>query len=111
MPLPIATNRSVSGSATLSQALSKLVNRSYGFYFFWGTNPEKEKHVLVNPVSIFQEIKELMFSNFWNLQALEKYRYEQSLEHTSQFIEKLEKELEEYHEHVAKFKKGKEDTS
>ncbi|XP_058781632.1 uncharacterized CRM domain-containing protein At3g25440, chloroplastic-like [Vicia villosa] len=39
--------------------------------------------------------------------ALEKYRYEQSLEHTSQFIEKLEKELEEYHEHVAKFKKGK----
>ncbi|CAI8619879.1 unnamed protein product [Vicia faba] len=43
--------------------------------------------------------------------ALEKYRYEQSLEHTSQFIEKLEKELEEYHEHVAKFKKGKEDTT
>ncbi|CAL5215201.1 unnamed protein product [Lathyrus oleraceus] len=43
--------------------------------------------------------------------ALEKYRYEQSLEHTSQFIEKLEKELEEYHEHIAKFKKGKEDTS
>ncbi|PNX76491.1 putative CRM domain-containing protein, partial [Trifolium pratense] len=40
--------------------------------------------------------------------ALEKYRYEQSLEHTSQFIEKLEKELEEYHEHVARFKKGKE---
>ncbi|KAJ1404453.1 YhbY-like superfamily [Sesbania bispinosa] len=43
--------------------------------------------------------------------ALEKYRYEQSLEHTSQFIEKLEKELEEYHQHVAKFKQGKEDTS
>ncbi|KAK2385508.1 putative CRM domain-containing protein, chloroplastic [Trifolium repens] len=43
--------------------------------------------------------------------ALEKYRYEQSLEHTSQFIERLEKELEEYHEHVAKFKKGKEDTN
>lgn len=43
--------------------------------------------------------------------ALEKYRYEQSLEHTSQFIERLEKELEEYHEHVAKFKKGKEDTT
>ena len=44
-------------------------------------------------------------------QALEKYRYEQSLEHTSQFIEKLEKELEEYHQHLAKFKKGKEDTA
>ncbi|KAK7358260.1 hypothetical protein VNO77_00186 [Canavalia gladiata] len=42
--------------------------------------------------------------------ALEKYRYEQSLQHTSQFIEKLEKELEEYHRHVAKFKKGKENT-
>ena len=46
----------------------------------------------------------------WNFQALEKYRYEQSLEHTSQFIEKLEKELEEYNQHLAKFKKGKEDT-
>ncbi|KAK7287061.1 hypothetical protein RIF29_00063 [Crotalaria pallida] len=38
-------------------------------------------------------------------------RYEQSLEHTSQFIERLEKELEEYHHHLAKFKKGKEDTA
>ena len=38
------------------------------------------------------------------LQALEKYRYEQSLEHTSQFIEKLEKELEDYQKHVALFK-------
>ncbi|KAL6909686.1 hypothetical protein ACP4OV_001345 [Aristida adscensionis] len=36
--------------------------------------------------------------------ALEKYRYEQSLEHTSQFIEKLEKELEDYLKHVALFK-------
>jgi hypothetical protein len=35
---------------------------------------------------------------------LEKYRYEQSLEHTSQFIEKLEKELEDYQKHVALFK-------
>lgn len=43
--------------------------------------------------------------------ALEKYRYEQSLEHTSQFIEKLEKELEDYHQHLAKFKKVKEDTT
>ncbi|KAK4438197.1 putative CRM domain-containing protein, chloroplastic [Sesamum alatum] len=34
--------------------------------------------------------------------ALEKYRYEQSLEHTSMFIEKLENELEEYHEHIAR---------
>ncbi|KAJ6383911.1 hypothetical protein OIU78_027254 [Salix suchowensis] len=42
--------------------------------------------------------------------ALEKYRYEQSLEHTSQFIEKLEKELENYQEHVARFKKRKEAT-
>ncbi|MQM00294.1 hypothetical protein Taro_033026 [Colocasia esculenta] len=36
--------------------------------------------------------------------ALEKYRLEQSLEHTSQYIEKLEKELEEYHKHVAFYK-------
>ncbi|KAK1317722.1 putative CRM domain-containing protein [Acorus calamus] len=41
-------------------------------------------------------------------QALEKYRFEQSLDHTSQFIEKLEKELEEYHNHVALYKKGRE---
>lgn len=40
--------------------------------------------------------------------ALEKYRYEQSLEHTSQFIEKLEKELENYQEHVVRYKKRKE---
>ena len=42
------------------------------------------------------------------LQALEKYRYEQSLEHTSQFIEKLEKELEDYLEHLVHYKKEKE---
>ncbi|XP_047334728.1 uncharacterized CRM domain-containing protein At3g25440, chloroplastic [Impatiens glandulifera] len=40
--------------------------------------------------------------------ALEKYRFEQSLDHTSQFIEKLEKELEEYHNHVAQYRKEKE---
>ncbi|KAL5562912.1 hypothetical protein UlMin_032659 [Ulmus minor] len=40
--------------------------------------------------------------------ALEKYKYMQSLEHTSQFIEKLEKELEEYHKHLARYKKEKE---
>ncbi|XP_074308485.1 putative CRM domain-containing protein At3g25440, chloroplastic [Silene latifolia] len=39
--------------------------------------------------------------------ALEKYKYQQSLEHTSQFIEKLEKELEEYQEHLARYRKGK----
>jgi hypothetical protein len=44
------------------------------------------------------------------LQALEKYKYEQSLEHTSQFIEKLEKELEEYLKHLALYKKAKEGT-
>ncbi|XP_066379402.1 uncharacterized CRM domain-containing protein At3g25440, chloroplastic-like [Miscanthus floridulus] len=38
------------------------------------------------------------------LKALEKYRYLQSLEHTSQFIEKLEEELEDYKKHVALFK-------
>jgi flagellar biosynthesis chaperone FliJ len=42
---------------------------------------------------------------------LEKYRYEQSLEHTSQFIEKLEKELEDYQKHVALFKKRDGSTS
>ena len=41
---------------------------------------------------------------FRSPQALEKYRYLQSLEHTSQFIEKLEKELEDYKKHVALFK-------
>ncbi|XP_021725421.1 uncharacterized CRM domain-containing protein At3g25440, chloroplastic-like [Chenopodium quinoa] len=43
--------------------------------------------------------------------ALEKYQYEQSLEHTSQFIEKLEKELEEYHEHLARYKREKNNAS
>lgn len=43
--------------------------------------------------------------------ALEKYKYEQSLEHTSQFIEKLENELEEYQKHVARFKKANEDAT
>ncbi|CAN4108000.1 unnamed protein product [Withania somnifera] len=37
--------------------------------------------------------------------ALEKYRYEQSLEHTSQFIEKMEKELVGYHEYLARKRK------
>lgn len=41
------------------------------------------------------------------LQALEKYKFEQSLEHTSLFIEKLEYELEEYHKHLARYKEGK----
>lgn len=39
--------------------------------------------------------------------ALEKYKYEQSLDHTSQFIEKLEKELEEYYKHVERYRKGR----
>ncbi|XVF44741.1 hypothetical protein PTKIN_Ptkin02bG0148500 [Pterospermum kingtungense] len=39
--------------------------------------------------------------------ALEKYKYEQSLDHTSEFIEKLEKELEEYLEHKAQYTKAK----
>ncbi|KAH1056114.1 hypothetical protein J1N35_034179 [Gossypium stocksii] len=42
------------------------------------------------------------------VQALEKYKYEQSLDHTSEFIEKLEKELEEYLEHKARYHKAKE---
>ncbi|KAE9446949.1 hypothetical protein C3L33_21152, partial [Rhododendron williamsianum] len=41
--------------------------------------------------------------------ALEKYTYEQSLEHTSQFIEKLEKELEEYHKHLDRYRKRKDE--
>ncbi|CAH9136381.1 unnamed protein product [Cuscuta epithymum] len=36
--------------------------------------------------------------------ALEKYKLGQSLDHTSQFIEKLEKELEDYHEYLAQKK-------
>ncbi|KAK9093612.1 hypothetical protein Syun_028523 [Stephania yunnanensis] len=40
--------------------------------------------------------------------ALEKYQYEQSLEHTSQFIEKLEKELEEYKKHIRRYRQSKE---
>ncbi|KAK1414641.1 hypothetical protein QVD17_30390 [Tagetes erecta] len=42
--------------------------------------------------------------------ALEKYEYEQSLEHTSEFIEKLENELEEYYKHKARFSKEKENS-
>lgn len=45
--------------------------------------------------------------SYFLLQALEKYKYEQSLEHTSQFIEKLEKELEDFQKHLAQFKKRK----
>lgn len=41
------------------------------------------------------------------LQALEKYKLEQSLEHTSEFIEKLENELKEYYKHKARFTKEK----
>ncbi|CAN0826904.1 Uncharacterized CRM domain-containing protein At3g25440, chloroplastic [Linum grandiflorum] len=41
--------------------------------------------------------------------ALEKYKFQQSLEHTSQFIEKLEKELEEYLEHVVRYKRVKDE--
>ncbi|CAL1411156.1 unnamed protein product [Linum trigynum] len=41
--------------------------------------------------------------------ALEKYRLQQSLEHTSHFIEKLEKELEEYLEHASRYKKLKDE--
>ncbi|XP_048501742.1 uncharacterized CRM domain-containing protein At3g25440, chloroplastic [Beta vulgaris subsp. vulgaris] len=43
--------------------------------------------------------------------ALEKYKYEQSLEHTSEFIEKLEEQLEEYHEHLTRFRRGKDNAS
>ncbi|KAG9135366.1 hypothetical protein Leryth_007138 [Lithospermum erythrorhizon] len=39
--------------------------------------------------------------------ALEKYKYEQSLEHTSEFIERLEKELEEYRKHLERYKSRK----
>ncbi|CAN6450541.1 unnamed protein product [Victoria cruziana] len=39
--------------------------------------------------------------------ALERYKFEQSLEHTSQFIEKLEKELEEYHRYLALYKQSR----
>lgn len=45
--------------------------------------------------------------SYFLLQALEKYKYEQSLEHTSQFIEKLEKELEDFQKHLAQFNKRK----
>ncbi|KAE8691484.1 hypothetical protein F3Y22_tig00110890pilonHSYRG01549 [Hibiscus syriacus] len=50
------------------------------------------------------------FSTDWlaSPKALEKYYYEQSLDHASEFIEKLEKELEEYLEHKAQYKKAKE---
>ncbi|KAF6148334.1 hypothetical protein GIB67_025553 [Kingdonia uniflora] len=47
-------------------------------------------------------------SLFFSLKALDKYKFEQSLEHTSEFIERLEKELEEYHKHVARYRRGKE---
>ncbi|TYJ11021.1 hypothetical protein E1A91_A11G247400v1 [Gossypium mustelinum] len=40
--------------------------------------------------------------------TLSKNKYEQSLDHASEFIEKLEKELEEYLEHKARYHKAKE---
>lgn len=43
--------------------------------------------------------------------ALEKYKYQQSLDHTSEFIEKLEKELEDYLEHLALYKRKKDNAS
>lgn len=40
--------------------------------------------------------------------ALEKYKFEQSLEHTSLFVEKLEQELQDYLKHLALYKKKRE---
>lgn len=39
--------------------------------------------------------------------AMERYKYVQSLDHTSKFIERLEKEFKEFNDHVAKFKQGR----
>ncbi|XP_015957248.1 uncharacterized CRM domain-containing protein At3g25440, chloroplastic isoform X3 [Arachis duranensis] len=84
--------------ARLSKGIVIDIKPNNTIIFFRGKNYEQPK--IMSPPDTLSKAK-----------ALEKYRYEQSLEHTSQFIEKLEKELEEYHQHLAKFRKGKDDTT
>ncbi|KAL1327811.1 hypothetical protein HN51_037806 [Arachis hypogaea] len=84
--------------ARLSKGIVIDIKPNNTIIFFRGKNYEQPK--VMSPPDTLSKTK-----------ALEKYRYEQSLEHTSQFIEKLEKELEEYHQHLAKFRKGKDDTT
>ncbi|XLU96301.1 hypothetical protein S245_010653 [Arachis hypogaea] len=83
--------------ARLSKGIVIDIKPNNTIIFFRGKNYEQPK--VMSPPDTLSKAK-----------ALEKYRYEQSLEHTSQFIEKLENELEEYHQHLAKFRKGKDDT-
>ncbi|KAL5560017.1 hypothetical protein UlMin_036228 [Ulmus minor] len=67
--------------------------------------------IKVDNTIIFYRVKNYLQPNIMSpLDTLskDKYKYMQSLEHTSQFIEKLEKELEEYHKHLARYKKEKE---
>lgn len=54
------------------------------------------------PVSLFYQICFNHDKNYWSiLQALEKSKYEQSLESVRRFIAIAEKELELYYRHVA----------
>ncbi|KAH9668237.1 CRM domain-containing protein [Citrus sinensis] len=82
--------------AQLSKGIVIDINPSNTIIFYRGKNYVQPE--VISPPDTLSKDK-----------ALEKYRYEQSLEHTGWFIEKLEKELEAYYEHVAQYKKGKED--
>ncbi|XP_061344954.1 uncharacterized CRM domain-containing protein At3g25440, chloroplastic isoform X2 [Gastrolobium bilobum] len=84
--------------ARLSKGIVIDIKPNNTIIFYRGKNYVQPK--VMSPSNTLSKVK-----------ALEKYKYEQSLEHTSQFIEKLEKELEEYHQHLAKFKKGREGTT
>lgn len=82
--------------AQLSKGIVIDINPSNTIIFYRGKNYVQPE--VISPPDTLSKDK-----------ALKKYRYEQSLEHTGWFIEKLEKELEAYYEHVAQYKKGKED--
>lgn len=82
--------------AQLSKGIVIDINPSNTIIFYRGKNYVQPE--VISPPDTLSKDK-----------ALEKYRYEQSLEHTGWFIEKLEKELEAYYEHVAQYEKGKED--
>lgn len=80
--------------ARLSKGIVIDIKPSNTIIFFRGKNYVQPK--VMSPPDTLSKAK-----------ALEKYKFEQSLEHTSQFIEKLEHELEEYHKHMARYKNGK----
>ncbi|KAK8698767.1 hypothetical protein V6N13_114874 [Hibiscus sabdariffa] len=63
------------------------------------TGEKKKSYVQVGRRGVFGGVvlnMHLHWKKHETVKALERYKYKQSLDHTSEFIEKLEKELEEY---------------